>query len=380
MYQLLQVSVNDLFKKKEKIYENKKHIKEALTWLKRAQDVSNTGGVSAWYSLVSRWAPPYIETTGYIIDTFLECADYFGNKSLVRRAVKMADFIVDMQLEAGGYRTHPPSQKKESYPTVFNTGQDLLGLTSIYKKTHNQKYLDSCIKAANFLCKIQEKDGSWVKYTYGNKTHVYHTRVAWGLLKVYQLTNNLKYKKAALKNLKWAKKFQLRNGWFQNAELPPPNPSAPYTHTISYTIEGFLFSGLILNDEKWIETAIKSADQLLEYFNRHEALPGTFDRKWQSLDNFSCLTGDAQISVVWLVLYKFTKNEKYKTAAIKMNNFLKSTQKINTDNKEIKGAIKGSLPVYGDLLRKTGYSRMAYLNWATKFFIDALILEEKLKK
>ena len=49
-------------------------------------------------------------------------------------------------------------------------------------------------------------------------------------------------------------------------------------------------------------------------------------------------------------------------------------------NKNIKGAIKGSFPIYGDIINNKGYCRMAYLNWATKFFIDALLAEERINK
>jgi hypothetical protein len=52
-----------------------------------------------------------------------------------------------------------------------------------------------------------------------------------------------------------------------------------------------------------------------------------------------------------------------------MNHFLKKTQDLVSDELGIRGGIKGSQPFWG------GYGPFWYLNWAAKFFIDALSLE-----
>ena len=356
---------------------NAKHIATAVAWLERAQDTTRDGGVAAWFSLVSGWRPSYIETTGYIINTFLDCAEYLQDKTLVVRAIKMADFLLEMQLESGGYRTAVPSVKEISEPTVFNTGQDLLGLSAIYSHTKNKKYLDSCVRASDFLCEIQGLDGSWVQNTYGSTKHTYHTRVALGLLKVHQISGKIRYKTAAIKNLDWAIGNQLENGWFSYNQLPPPNISVPYTHTIAYAIEGLFWSGKLLKNKKYINAAQKGALHLAKYYLKHNFLPGTFDQNWHSSDKYSCLTGDAQISLIWAELYNLTNNEIYARAAKRMNKYLRSIQRLRSPLSGIRGAIPGSSPLWGDILRNTGYCRLAYLNWATKFYIDALLAEEK---
>jgi hypothetical protein len=50
--------------------------------------------------------------------------------------------------------------------------------------------------------------------------------------------------------------------------------------------------------------------------------------------------------------------------------FLKSLQDCTTANRNVRGALKGSHPIWG------GYLFGTYPNWATKFFMDALLLEE----
>lgn len=376
--QIFKVIFDDLSGKKFPVLDNETHILSALEWLKYAQDKSGDGGVSAWYSLLTGWAPSYIETTGYIISTFLDCSKYFQDESLKKRAIKMADFLLSMQLPSGGFRSKLPSQTIDSKPEVFDTGQDIIGLVDIYRFTKQKKYLESAIKAADFLCSIQEENGSWLKYTYGSKVATYHTRVAWSLLKIYQVTKKEKYKKHAVLNLEWARFNQAENGWFRENNFPPPNFRLPFTHNISYAIEGFLYSTGILHNENYLDVAKKTADVLLDYFNKHQFMPATFDHEWNSDDKYTCLTGDAQIAVIWLTLFKITGNKKYLLSAKKMNSYLKSIQNIKTGNANVRGAIKGSDPIYGDLSKGRGYCRMAYLNWATKFFVDALLMELKI--
>lgn len=376
---LIEQSLRDFHGFAHPKYNNKKHIISGLEWLCRAQDQAGDGGVAAWYSLLNGWQPSYIETTGYIINTFIDCAQYFQKPELLNRAVQMGDFLVAMQHPLGGYRTVVPSRAIESIPTVFNTGQDLLGLADLYLITKDPDYLNSLIAAVDFLINIQEKDGSWLKYTYGSMKHTYHSRVAWGILKVWQLTGKKSYLKAARKNLDWAAKQQLANGWFKQNHLPLPNPQVPYTHTIAYAIEGFLWSGLLLNDQEYLDIAYKGALPLAQYYLDHGFLPGTFDKNWQSPDRYSCLTGDAQLALVWLELFKTSQNTTFRRAAHQMLEFLKTMQSTDpADDVVVRGAMKGSYPIYGDLPEYRGYCRFAYLNWATKFYVDALLTEQKM--
>ena len=65
-----------------------------------------------------------------------------------------------------------------------------------------------------------------------------------------------------------------------------------------------------------------------------------------------------------------TKNEKFFNATKKINAYMKTTQNLKTSNKGIKGGIPGAFPIYG------WYSPFTFPNWAAKFFIDSLMLED----
>jgi len=53
---------------------NDTHIRAALAWLLRAQDLGEDAGFCAIYSFAEGWMGSYPETTGYIIPTLLACS------------------------------------------------------------------------------------------------------------------------------------------------------------------------------------------------------------------------------------------------------------------------------------------------------------------
>ena len=68
-----------------------------------------------------------------------------------------------------------------------------------------------------------------------------------------------------------------------------------------------------------------------------------------------------------------SKEKIYLDAAKKANSYMKSAQDIKSLNKGINGGIKGAFPIYG------WYAPFCYPNWAAKFFIDSLMLEDDKK-
>jgi len=80
------------------------------------------------------------------------------------------------------------------------------------------------------------------------------------------------------------------------------------------------------------------------------------------------------MSVVWLKLFQITKDGRYLNGALKMNDSLEKSQNTYSNNPGINGGMKGFDPIWG------GYAPLTYPNWAVKFFCDALLLKEKIKR
>jgi hypothetical protein len=131
-----------------------------------------------------------------------------------------------------------------------------------------------------------------------------------------------------------------------------------------------LETGVLLKDRKCIDAVLRTSSELLNFVGPDGKMPGRFDKNWNPTVSWACLTGMAQISIVWRCLFLLTKESKFEKASSKVNSYLKSTQYISEVNPGMRGGIKGSHPING------GYGKYRILNWATKFFIDSLMLEE----
>ena len=363
MISIVKESLEDLNRGTANPLSNMDSIKYAADWLISAQKAGKDDGVPAFHSF-GRWAKSYPETTGYIIPTFFDLYHHTNNKIYKESALKMADWLLLIQLKNGAF----PMMNLKT-PIVFDTGQVLFGLIRTYKELKDDKYLNSANKAGQWISKIK----NWKKNTYKNAgQRAYHTRVAWALLELYEVTQDDSYLFVAKKILDGALSQQLDNGWFMESNFG--SRGTPLTHTIAYTIRGLLESGVYLSNENYINAAIKTSTVFLDLQRENGSLFGKYDHKWKNTGNWSCLTGDAQISCVWLKLYTRTNDEKYLNPAKRMNEYLKTTQNVFSKNDGIRGGIKGSQPIWG------WYMPFRYVNWAAKFFIDALLLEEKLGK
>ena len=362
--------MKDFLKVNQQIYSTKFHIQKSIDWIIYAKEATLDDGISLGYSLIYGWLPSYPETSGYIIPTLMDFYNTSNKNKYLIVSKKIANWLCSIQLKNGGFQGGTIDQEK--FPSIFNTGQILLGLIRAFKEFDDQKYFNSAIKAGDFLIKNQQQNGNWKKFCYNNVSHIYNTRTSWALLELYNITENIKYRNGAVKNLNWAYKQINKNLFFQwNRTFSFENP---ILHFISYTIRGFLEAGLILENENYLNTAINSSLQLLDYFETYEWLPATFNSNWKSKDHYSCLTGNAQLSIIWLKIFLIKKEERFLKNALNLNNILKSKQIINRSIRNINGAVKGSDPIWGK------YMRWTFPNWATKFFCDSLLLEDEVMK
>jgi len=353
------------------------HLDAAARWLCRAQDAFADGGVARSYSLVYNpyfrcrgWLPSYPETTGYIIPTMFDYSHLVNSGDIYHRAVRMADWECEIQMENGAVQGGTIDQKPT--PAIFNTGQVIFGWLRAFRETSDKKYLSSAIKAGEFLLGAQDADGSWRKSLsdYASQRmpyYTYNTRTAWALCLLSSYTEDKRYRAAGIKNIEFALRQQAENGWFKFNCLY--DASQPLLHTIAYSIRGVLEVGVLSNEQLYIESARKAADALMDKQRTDGSLSGRFAKNWDATVTWSCLTGDAQISIIWGRLFQITCDSKYLECFKKMNSFLKGVHLLDSKNPVICGAISGSHPIKGS------YGRYELLSWAVKFFIDALSLE-----
>jgi len=351
--------------------EKKRAMKAAAEWLLTNQQFQKDNGFSTYY-IADGHTSSYPETSGYIIDSLFEYAIHCEHPEVYPQLLACADWLVSIQKPSGGWQAGYVAAGKPE--VVFNTGQVIRGLLNAYKRSGRDQYLQACIRAGNWLCGIQERDGSWKTHASMNVKRTYDSYVAAPLAQLYKVTGDARYKEAAEKNIRWIiDSQQQKNGWFLNCDNTVQYNHKPILHTIAYTIDGMLETGLILGNREYIQAATLSADKLLKRFRKKRFLKGRFNSEWKGSQHMIC-TGCAQMSIVWSRLYIHTRDEKYRTEVEHINNMLVFIQDLTKGlNKEVRGALQGSFPLWGR------YEPFAFPNWATKYLLDALMLEEKAK-
>lgn len=338
------------------------HLLAAEAWLKRAQDHGNDDGVSYGYSIRGGWRPSYRETSGYIATTFFNLASHHGNPDYRDRALRICRWLLSVQNADGSFANPRYGQGG----IVFDTGQDLFGLTRAYEETGEEAFKAGATRAADWLVGIADAEGRWTRHEHFNTPHVYNTRTAWALLCMNRIAYSAERERVARSNLDWALREQRPNGLFDECAFK--RGDAPYTHTIAYATRGLLESGDLLSDERYLAAARRCADAALSHLRDDGYLPGQISPEGTAAANYCCLTGNCQFSIVWAKLFDRTGDEKYRQAVIRATDYVCRHQDIHTADADVRGAIKGSFPIWGR------YAPLSFPNWPAKFFVDAMLL------
>ena len=351
----------DLVRGPGKIGTHRAHLDAAIEWLQRSHDKGEDGGVSYGYSVYGGWRPPYRETTGYIAETFFDLSALLGRPEPRERALHMIRWLCRVQ-NADGSISNP---KFADRGIVFDTGMVLHGLVRAYQETHDEQIQRAAERAGEWLVRVADPEGRWTRNTHNGIPHVYNSRTAWALLRLHQLFPQPERLLVARANLDWAVS-QEHDGWFEQNAFE--TGAAPFTHNIAYAIRGLFESALLIEDAIYLNTATRAADAVLTHVRGDGFIPGQIDPQGRPAADYCCLTGNAQLSIIWSKLFLRTGHAKYKRAAIDAVKYVMSCQDIDTTDLDIRGAIKGSQPIWGR------YSTLTYPNWPTKFFIDAMLL------
>lgn len=367
------------------------HARAAVDWLFAAQDAPGDGGVSHSYLIGQRWMRSYPETTGYIIPTLLNWSRAVGEPQAERRALRMADWELGCQLPDGAVPELTSGQ-----PTVFDTGQVIFGWVAAYRHTSEAKYLQAAQRAGAWLLSQLDAEGVWRHASdAGGPGRVYNVRAAWAVLELAAAARDDRYVAPMRRFLDWTLGQERSPGWYDCNCLT--DDTAPLLHTIAYTAQGHLECGRLLDDPRLVESARATSLRLMELVGPDGRLAGRFGREFRPAVGWACLTGMAQMGIVWRRLAaraaraanddaggdavnarahadarahagdSTTAREaaQMTAAAARVCEFLMRTQDRSSTNPGMRGGIRGSYPVNG------AYGQWRVLNWATKFFVDA---------
>jgi len=344
------------------------HLRGAIEWLVLAQDsrAKDHGFSAAFHLLKGGWLPSYPETTGYIINTMLAYGRLSGDSSYSRRSVQAGEWLLSTQLREGAFPGGYGGPN--AAPRVFNTGMILFGLAELARVTRDTRFLAAGRRALDWLANTQDPDGSWTSVSPERQPHAYHARVAWAMVEMARCVDGASCRRhldAASRAAEWVLTQEDADGWFRSNVLIPGRP--PLTHNIAYVLRGLLEYGAAMMLPRFVEAALRGADPLLRDWQLNGYLAAGYGPGWRRGPSFRCVTGEAQLGLVWLRLGQLTGDRAYAVAAERIATQVSQTQSLRSPIRGIRGGIPGAWPLWGR------YLPFAYPNWAAKFFADLLI-------
>ena len=342
-------------------------LRSVVGWMLDAQRPD--GGIAAYYSLLTGYSQSYPEVTGYIIPTLYDVEGLTGDPAVRHAAYLATDWLLSLQMPSGAFPGGLRGRDSDAQPSVFNTGQILQGLVRAYVESGNSNTLKRAVAAGDWLAAIQQADGSWTGLAvYQGTAHTYYSMVSWALAELAAESRDLRHAAAADRNIDWVLSHVQPSGWIDGINLLG-HPA--YLHFIAYVIQGMLECGILRRRDDAIQAAAKSAWVLLRKFETHKRLLGTYQPDFKGDRRFSCLTGNAQMSCIWLRLFEVTGDLRYLNAGLKINEMLKEVLPLKGRH-GVRGGVAGSHPIWGR------YQPMRFISWGCKFLADALMLEQRL--
>jgi folate-dependent phosphoribosylglycinamide formyltransferase PurN len=343
-------------------------LRAAAAWLARAQDATTDGGIAGRYRLAGGWSSSYPETTGYAIPTLLTLGDVLSDDQFRERANRSVAFLLSVQLPSGAFPALEVADNR-TQPSPFNSAQIAHGLHRWFQATGDRRVLDPMMTAARWIRDTQDADGAWRRHSYLGLACTYSAHAACWLGEIATEFDESSLRACAARNLAWVlQQRDAQTGWFDLCGFSSEDHQArrAHTHTIAYTLAGVLRMSECLQVCEGYEAVHLAAERLLERLERSRTLAGVLDHQWQARASYVCLTGNAQLAVLWLRLAEMTGDLRFANVALKAIDEVKRAQPMASRSDGIRGGVPGSTPAGGD------YIPFAFPNWAAKFLIDAL--------
>lgn len=343
------------------------HIAGAAAWLARAQDVSCDGGVVGRYRFDRGWTSSYPETTGYIVPTFLALGEHLDASFRVR-AARSIGFLLGIQFPNGAFPAREIAENRTD-PSPFNTAQIMHGLLAWYRDGRDENCLRAAIRAGEWLLSMQDEDGAWRRWFYEGTPACYSAYMSCWIADLGVVCGDERFLASASRHVDWVMThYDARTGWVDRTAFSEEEQAQRIAnlHAIAYTLAGLLHSSTVLRRDDVRDAVATASGKIATTVLRLGWLPGVLDWQWQARADSACLTGNAQMALVWMDLHRLTGDCRWLVPADMVLDAVKRSQLLDSPNPDLRGAVPGSDPLWGS------YMGGRVLSWAAKFLIDAL--------
>ncbi|MFN0217660.1 MAG: hypothetical protein ACKVP4_02475 [Hyphomicrobium sp.] len=337
----------------------------AIGWLMKSIEACDGHASSKGYRFMKGWMPPYPETSGYIIPTLLALERQRKDGTFADTASAIGIWLTQIQRPDGGFSGGELGLQTE--PDVFDTGMILLGFNALIKRGDHDHFLRPGRMAAEFLVGSMDDSGCFVRNMSHNIVHAYNVRAAWALMAYGSLTDDRQLIDRAADCAMWTIAQQNEHGFYLKNNFKPGGNAN--THGTAYVMRGLLQIHYLTADERILSSVCRAADKVCELYERRSWIAAELGPQWEYLSSHICLTGYAQLSIVLYRLFVVTRKPHYRNTADRLLEAVARLQSLDAPGAPWHGAIAGSFPIYGR------YAPLQYPNWATKFFIDAILAQ-----
>jgi uncharacterized protein YyaL (SSP411 family) len=346
-------------------------LKNIFSWILASFDATPDNGSSAYFHVTNDWQSSYPETTGYLIPTMLEYAEYMNDNDLQKRAYLAAQWLVEIQMKCGGWEGGQVGKGNE--PRVFNTAMILDGLVAVYQHSGNEEFLESAICGYNWLVSVLDDNGTFTKYNVSEGGSFDLLTLAC-MCRVGQYLDQIDTR--ILDSVKRHKSFQASNSWWSNCNFKSSYPNTALLHHLGYTLDGLLIIDEILGTSQNLESVRKTALKLLSLLEVNLKLPAYILNDWSIYYDLGikakkysmCLTGNSQIAIVFLKLSKLLDDLRFANAAYKLIDINKSISNRKFGHSGLDYGLSGSYPIFGN------YQKFQFVNWAAKYHAESILL------
>jgi uncharacterized protein YyaL (SSP411 family) len=368
----------DYFGLTGRLVQHEESLDQTMAWIRDSFKATNDGGSSAYYHLFNGWQSSYPETTGYIIPTLLEYAEYKNDSYWNELAITAGDWLLEIQFENGAWQGGQIGNLNE--PRVFNTAMILDGLCALFEFTGDQKYLNAAKRAYDWLIEVLSTKGLWEKFNVSNGGSFDLLSVAC----MYRVGQYYGEPDILLQKIVDAHlNFQDDNGWWSNCNFKASFENTALTHHLGYTLDGLLIIDEIRDNHENLRIVKKTALKLMSLFEVNLRLPAFvtpdflpfYDLNKQKKTFSSCLTGNSQIAIVFLKLSSILNDLRFANTAYKLIDFNVSVSNRKYSVTGMDHGLAGSYPIYGN------YQKFQYVNWAAKYHAESILIAiDKSKK
>ena len=364
------------------------HLRLGLQWMWDAHLAVDRQGLPTKFSIGPQYGVgvPYPETTGYTLNTFLAALPQAKELGLDLERLhaligNCTRFLLGEQLPNGAFTGGHRNLRNYGKPSIFNTGQILLGLSAVLEHcaTHTppaawqldvERLRAAVHGAGDFLADQVTAAGPYdPAHSFRNKVRTYYSRATYGLMRAGQVTGNGRMLAAARRHFDWVADQQRPDGWIEHWGF---DEDLAVLHTIAYTLRGLVEAGHGLGDARYFAVVRRALDRLATFDRAHFAYPDLIPSHFRADGSFLnelCITGMSQLSLAILKLPEEHRGEAHTAWAGRLIQATKHFQLRGFREPLMNGVMPASFPLRGT------YQPGDLIEWGTKFFLDTMLVE-----